>query len=289
MKVIFRADDVGYTHVHNLGTWKTLEEGFTTHCDVMLDSLAVEEALVYLKEKPWISVGWHTHFWGKPVLDSKVIPSLMNANGRLKWQRINQSDHPVEGIVYDEILKECYAEAERCRRILGRYPDTCNNFDETTELGKALKTVCDDLKIPYGFLGGLGAHDKIAIPRDDYKELHITEYFTSGKHPATPKLRVNLFDQYDPAAAIVDMPIKEDVIWERSLHPGYLDDLVLEEQHCTIHRVKDVEAYCDQRVFDWIIANKIELINRNDALFGTHQYQDHLKEINSPLWVGNFK
>lgn len=285
MKVIFRADDVGYTHVHNLGTWKTIEEGFTTHCDVMLDSLAAEEALAYLKQKTWISVGWHTHFWGKPILPIQEVRSLVDESGRFKWRRINQCEHPVEGILYPEILKECYAEAEFCKKILGRYPDTCNNFDQNTELGKALKVVCDDLKIPYGFLGGLGAHDHIAIPRDEYKHLNITEYFTSGKHPATPKLRVSLFDDYDPAAAIIDMPIREDIIWERSLHPGYLDDLVLQEQHCTIHRVRDVEAYCDRRVHDWILANQIELINRCDALYGTCFYQTHLKEIQSDLWI----
>ena len=37
MKIVFRADDVGYTHVHNLGTLKTLEEGVVSDCECMFD------------------------------------------------------------------------------------------------------------------------------------------------------------------------------------------------------------------------------------------------------------
>lgn len=288
MKVVFRADDVGYTAVHNLGTFKTIEEGVVTHCDVMLDGLAAMQALVFLRDRPWISVGWHTHFWGRPVLDPSQVPSLVNGQGRLKWQRIDHCEHPVTGIVYQEILDECYAEAERCRQILGRYPDTCNGgFDTATPLGRALKTVCDDLSIPYDFEGGSGPNGLEKQPSEKYRPLHFQEYFTSGRHPATPaKMRVENFAQYDPLTAILDMPIREDVIWERSQHPGYLDDLVLAEQHCTIHRVKDVAVLTDPRLQQWIRDHRIELVNRVDVLTGSHSYQDHLKAIGSPLWVG---
>ena len=40
---------------------------------------------------------------------------------------------------------------------------------------------------------------------------------------------------------------------------------------------------------NWIIENHVELINFRDALYGTNELQDHLKAINSPLWIGNMK
>ena len=40
---------------------------------------------------------------------------------------------------------------------------------------------------------------------------------------------------------------------------------------------------------EWIINNKIELISQRDAIYGTSEFQNHLKEINSPLWIGNYK
>ena len=70
-----------------------------------------------------------------------------------------------------------------------------------------------------------------------------------------------------------------------SRHPGFLDDYVLAESSCTLPRVKDVEALCDERVIQWIIDNRIELVNHRDALYGTNEYQEHLKETGSPLYL----
>ena len=49
--------------------------------------------------------------------------------------------------------------------------------------------------------------------------------------------------------------------------------------------MKDVEALCDERVIQWIIDNRIELVNHRDALYGTNEYQEHLKETGSPLYL----
>ncbi len=101
----------------------------------------------------------------------------------------------------------------------------------------------------------------------------------------TKSLNVEDFPFYNPAAAIMDIPIMEDRVWMFSKHPGFLDDYVLAESSCTIPRVKDVEALCDPAVIAWIKENKIELINHRDALYGTHEYQNHLRAIGSDLAV----
>lgn len=289
MKVVLRADDVGYTHVHNLGTFKTMTEGFCTHCDIMFDGFGAQEACLFLKDRPWISIGWHPHFWCKPVLEEDKVKSLVDDTGRLKWHRIDCKEHPVYDVDEKELENECRAQLKMCKELIGRYPDTCTIIEDNGNKAKILRKLCDEYKIHYDFMGGIGPNGKEHVVLNRYKTLNIKEYFTSGIHPANPKLRVHLFDNYDPVLAIIDMPIEEETIFIRSLHPGYLDDLILKEQHCTIHRVKDVEAYCDQRLLNWIIDNKIELINNHDALYGTNQFQNHLKEISSPLWVGNMK
>ena len=68
MKLIVRIDDIGYTDINNMGSFLAIHEGIATAADVMLDTPGTEDALRRLKECPWISVGWHTHFWGSPVL-----------------------------------------------------------------------------------------------------------------------------------------------------------------------------------------------------------------------------
>ncbi len=280
MKVIFRADDVGYTYTHNLGTFKALDEGVVTACDVMLDTPGFEDAAKKLRDYPWITIGWHTHFWGRPVLSPSEVPSMVNSEGKFKWRK----DHSLENeIDLDEAVKECRAEIERCKDLMGRIPDTCNPW--FTKLGEAVRIVCDEYGITYNFLSDNNNNGHPVETDPKYADKNIRQWH--GAHPQS--LNVVDFPQYDPLKAIMEMPTDDDsVIWMAVRHPGYLDDYVLAESSCTIPRVKDVEAYCSPVLKDWIIENKIELVSTTDALYGTNNYQEHLKEINSPLWTGNY-
>ena len=296
MKIIFRADDVGYTHVHNLGTLKAIEDGVITHCDCMFDWPGVVEMLEYLRDKPWISVGWHPHLWGHPILDPSEVPSLVSADGNFKWKRIDQKEHPVEGVDYEEMVKEFRAQMEFCKEHLGRYPDVYHGGGNPNDpKAKALLQVADEYHLPHSFMNNK-RHGRVTTASEEFRHLNIwgTMETTSQEglvvlpgHSST--LNVLNFLQYDPESAILKLPIEDDKITVKILHPGYLDDTILREQSCNIHRVRDVEAFTSPRVRQWIIDNKVEMVNTYDALYGTSRYQDHLKEINSPLWIGNMK
>lgn len=119
MKLVIRADDVGYTDVCNIGAFETIDNGVVTSADVMLDCPGTEDALRRLKDRPWISVGWHAHFWGAPVLDPGSVPTLYDPsrNGFRKDLR------ELEDVDYDEALAECRTELDRCVNILGKAPD----------------------------------------------------------------------------------------------------------------------------------------------------------------------
>ena len=122
LKMIIRADDVGYTNICNGGAFETLERGVVTSADVMLDTPGTVDALERLKALPWISVGWHAHFWGSPVLDPKQVPSLViKEAGRIRFRKDLRSANDV---VFEESLMECRAQIALCCRILGRAPDT---------------------------------------------------------------------------------------------------------------------------------------------------------------------
>ncbi len=283
MKVIFRADDVGYTYTHNLGTWKAMDEGVVTACDTMLDTPGFEDACKKLKDYPWITIGWHTHFWGRPVLSPSEVPSMVNEEGKFKWRKDRKLQNDID---YDEAVKECRAQIERCKDLMGRIPDVAGASPDSV-LGKAICAVCDEYGIVYNFTSGVGYGGRVTKADPKYADRNIQEWVdTSGKH--TKSLNVVDFPYYDPLGSIMEMPLDDDsIIWLRSQHPGFLDDYILAESSCTIPRVKDVEAYCSPVLKDWIIENKIELVNTTDALYGTNKYQEHLKDINSPLYVGN--
>ena len=87
MKLVMRADDFGYTKAYNDGMIKAVREGVVTYVDLMLDCPGTEDAIEQIKAYPWVSVGWHGgHFWGRPVADPKLIPSLLNEAGQFKFR-----------------------------------------------------------------------------------------------------------------------------------------------------------------------------------------------------------
>ncbi len=51
-------------------------------------------------------------------------------------------------------------------------------------------------------------------------------------------------------------------------------------------RSVDVHALCSEEVKGWIREHGIELVNIRDAIYGTNEYQNHLRVVQSPLYTG---
>ena len=172
---------------------------------------------------------------------------------------------------------------------------------EDSVFAKAMTDTCEKYGIHYGFASrsnppGRPASDVLIPAREKYAALDI---YNPGPRNAYKGW------QNGPAAAYTDYnPLENYIIADpdnmaahrvglQAWHPGYLDDFIWFDANkpgntMTWVRVMDVEWMTSERCKKAIIENKIELINTHDALFGTNIYQDHLKAIGSPLWVGNF-
>jgi predicted glycoside hydrolase/deacetylase ChbG (UPF0249 family) len=321
-KMIVRADDVDHSRVCNIGSFEAIDKGVVTSADVMLDSPGTEDALERLRAMTWISVGWHMHMWGAPVLDPKHVPSLVEKNGEFAG-RFRLDLGQANDVVYDEALTELRAQLDRCIRILGRAPDAGGGGRGDSPWGRACKQVHDDYGIPYGFASSAPPNDKYikkieaaqqageewakyysATPRPGGK---ADERWASRKifTPAGTTAYIDLLTdsisrvekEYDPVlfytedrAGILKYP--DDMIFVQSWHPGYVDYYVYRlgergnrarAQQFVIGRTQDVAALCDVRLKDWIKQNRIELVNLRDALYGTREYQNHLRLIGSDL------
>jgi predicted glycoside hydrolase/deacetylase ChbG (UPF0249 family) len=321
-KMVVRADDVGHSKVCNIGTFETIEKGVVTSADVMLDSPGTEDALERLKAFPWISVGWHMHMWGAPVLDPKQVPSLVEKDGQFAGRfRLDLSQ--ADNVVYDEAVRELRAQLNRCIRILGRVPDTGGGGRGNSPWGRACKQVSDEYGIAYGFENSAPADDKYLKKIKDAQQAgeEWAKYYSATPRPggkadekwASRKIfnaagttaYIDLLTdsiskvekEYDPVlfytedrAGILKYP--DDVIITQSWHPGYVDYYVYRlgergnrarAQQFVIGRTQDVVALCEVRLKNWIKENRIELVNFRDALYGTKEYQNHLRLIGSDL------
>lgn len=294
-KMIIRADDVGYTHVFNLGTFEAIRNGVVTSADVMLESPGTEEALTLLKDMAWISVGWHSHFWCSPVLPAEKVQSLLIPG----TDRFRHDIQSTEEMDEEELYQECQAQMKRCIKTLGRAPDTTNLSTQQTLFNRVKKQICDEYGIAYqfGIKKGKGQVDK---PLEKWSHLKI---FVPSPQNAYKEIEnesiTDQYERYDPVKYYTEDPdhlldLPDDVIVEQSWHPGYVDYFVYKQgdygpraRYFTSVRTEDVAALTSDRLKNWIKEHKIELINFRDALYGTNEYQNYLHAIDSDLYIGN--
>jgi len=293
MRMIFRADDVGYTDVNDIGAFETMERGVVSAADVMLDTPGTVGALTRLREMPWISVGWHTHFWGSPVLDPGLVPSLIiSGTGRFRHDLRTAQDFS-----YDELLAEMRAQIDRCLSILGRVPDTGGSglsFD--APFAKAVGQICSEYGIPVNFAYKTG-RDGMAPPDDRWADSKIYIMDPDPAYRAATTDTLELFQNYDPVRYYTDDlfgigSFPADAVLEQSWHPGYLDHYNMRDgdygpraAHFTLLRIIDVHALCSGELHNWIRENGIELCNFRDALYGTRSYQNHLRMTGNDLYL----
>lgn len=297
MKLIVRADDVGYTNVCNIGAFETMYNGVTTAADLMLDTPGTIDAMERLKELPWISVGWHNHFWGSPVLDPSKVPTMYDT----KTGHFRTNLRFAEDVSYDECLAEMRAQMDRCVKVLGHAPDTILSFGGTTPFSRATDKIIKE----YGIISGFAYSKPFFFQEAEDRGYHAPERYANRKiymlqpGEATEKMvRTDLLEEhvtsYNPLvdlfSGVLFEEIPEDATVVFVLHPGCVDYYVCREgdsgpgsSHYLLVRPIDSHALCSAEIKTWIREKKFELCSFTDALYGTQKYQNHLRAIDSDL------
>ena len=297
-KFVIRNDDVGYSDVCNIGTFETFYNGYSTSADVMLDAPGAVDALERLRELPWISVGWHTHFWHAPILGAERCPSLViPETGRFKHR---DELYLGEDVSFDEALAEMHEELTMCMDILGRAPDVAEAPRGDSPFARAMRQVIEEYGMATNFghrmqLRPDGKFDNGPVdPKWEDAQLYIIDQrgIVAGDI-IVPTFKEQL--EYDTGRFLLEDRMRLNDLPEGSaimhgFHPGYVDyhvaklgDYGPNMCYYTVSRTYDVEGLCSQRLHDWIKENKIMLCNIRDVLYGTQEYQNHLRHIGSDL------
>jgi len=297
-RLIIRTDDVGYTNIHNLGTFETYEHGYSSHAEIMLESPGTVDALKWLREMPWVSVGWHTHFWNSAVLDPDEVKSLVIPGSN----RFRHDLRDAEDVDYDEALKEMRAQLDRCVDILGKAPDVGGIKSGTTPFTKAMAKVTAEYGMAHDYghrmhLRADGNFDNDPVdPKWESSKIYIVDQrgIVAGD---VMKETLKELENYDPVRFLLEdrakfFALPDGAALMHGFHPAYLDYYVARlgdygpnMRYYTLSRVYDVEGLCSKRLHDWIKNNDIELCSLHDAIYGTHDYQNHLRHIKSDLCV----
>ena len=298
-KLIVRTDDVGYSNVCNIGTFEVYDHGWGSHLELMLESPGTVDALERAKRYPWVSTGWHAHFWGAPVLPAEEVPSLVIP----ETGRFRHGIQRLEDISFEEILAEMRAQMDRCVHILGKAPDVGGSpFQADTPYFKAMNQVVKE----YGMISNY-AHRMHVQPNGSFINDPVDPKWESAQIYQIDQAGIVAGDligksfieqqNYDGVAFLLedrmrlnDLPDGSAII--HGWHPGYVDYYVGHEgdygpnmAYYTVSRTFDTEALCSKRFHDWMKNNDIMLCSLTDALFGTMHFQNHLRDINSDLCV----
>ncbi|MGT2906290.1 ChbG/HpnK family deacetylase [Streptococcus dentiloxodontae] len=244
VKILLRADDLGYSEAVNYGIEKSVRDGLIKSVGVMVNMPATKHGVDLLK-KYTIAFGLHTNICaGKPLTNPDHIPSLVDCHGYFKSSAIYRNA-VTDFVNFDEAVLEIKAQYQRFIELFQRKPDyfeghavTSNTFFE------ALKAVAKmyDLKYSGYSFGG----DPITIGNS-----LVTFHMES------------MNDNYNPERMLRQMVegADEKIVQLGIFHPGYLDDYLLTHSSLTFPRTKEVAMLTDNKIKKWLSNQEVDLID----------------------------
>lgn len=253
MKLLLRADDLGYSEAVNYGIEKSVKEGLINNVGIMLNMPATGHGYELLKNED-IAFGQHTNICvGKPLANPKDIPSLVESNGNFKSSRTYRNAEE-DFVIFEEALIEIEAQYQRFLHLFNRKPDyfeghaiTSKNFFKALEyfaVGNGLKYS----GIPEGENPNKNIGKDASILIGDTKVYMTME--SMGK-------------DYDPWETLKNMVANAhaDGVEMMIFHPGYLDDYILNHSSLLIPRTQEVAMLIDERVKTFLNEQGAERLN----------------------------
>ena len=251
-KLIIRADDVGYSEAVNYGIYKAVKDGMIRSVGVMPNMPFAGHGLDLLKDFD-LAVGQHTNVClGIPCADPKKIPSLLDENGEFKSSKQYREafQNGEDFVDVEEAVIEIEAQYLRFRELTGQEPEYFEaHAVASMNLFKALEIVADKYSLPLQKLRFDGGETTF-----NSKPVRILP-MKSGSPD---------YDAYECLKEGVLNVAKEDMPSVAVLHPGYLDDFILNHSSLTVNRTKEVVMLCDPAMKAWLDEHDVEQIDYRD-------------------------
>lgn len=245
MKLIMRADDLGFSEGVNYGILKAVKDGVITSVGIMTNMESAQHGFDLIKGFD-IALGQHTNICvGKPLSDPKLIPSLVQENGEFctsKEIRVRKEDT----INIKECEIEIEAQLHKFIEITGRKPDyfECHAvFSQNFFI--ALKNIAKKYDLFF---------ENPCFDKEWEKENGIVGF---------PFEKLDENGLYDPKAFMnKNIHIMEENPCAVAIfHPGYLDQYILTHSSYTNIRAMECDFLCSQWLKDWIKEHQVQLVD----------------------------
>lgn len=248
-----RASDYGMTEGITDGCLKAVRDGILKDVGLMTNNPSAERAAEEIKKYPWVCVGQDLNlFSGWPVTDPKLIPTLVNKEGRLLSSRERKEQNCLDRLDYDEVILEMENQIKKFIKLMGRAPIYLAGHSlEPEVVKKAIRTLCEKYK---------------AVDYSDlYKYFGENWYMKNVKvDPKDPKPFYDLNAQAQ--TDVVDFIIHDKCkILNREFaildtHCGFCDGDLLDMSTVSVVRGKEAQAFCSPLLKQWIEENHIRMV-----------------------------
>lgn len=252
-KFILNADDLGMSEAINFGIAKSVREGIVKSTSLMVNMPETKAGASLIQATdPTVEINLHINFTlGKPVTDAKKIPSLVDANGIF----LSSSHYKNGGTLtfdYHEIKQEMEAQILCFKELLGEFPVHM----ETHSVGdQAVGQALFELAEKYGI------HANLFYGYQPPKELpfRVAEIPDFGKLMSVLNRGTKLSDFTDDAFGYETLP--EETVIELHLHPGFLDQYVLDHSTLTLPRCQDLETLTSSALKKWFETKGYQVVD----------------------------
>lgn len=247
-KVVFRADDLGYSEGVNYGIDKAIRQGLIGSLGVMVNMPASQHGVDLVKGYD-IALSVHvTISSGRPLTDPSCIPSLVQEDGTFQPSYAYRSSTK-DRVVFEEALLEVEAQYQQFVAFFGRKPDYMEGHAvASATFFRAIETIADKYGVTYS-----------GLPQDFSQPICI----------GNSQVRMNvecMLPDYDPSAMVqrVVSQMTEEVVELFVCHPGYLDQELLDTSSLTLARPLEVAMLTDPRTKSWLEEQGVALLDYRD-------------------------
>lgn len=268
MKMMIQADDFAISTAVADGIIACARAGMMTQTGLFSNMKCAAYAVERIKEFPNVLLGQDLNLCaGYPITDPKLIPSLVQENGKFKTSKMHKELDKVDQhhVPYEEAYLEYDNQVKHFIKLVGKKPGYIGGHAwASEETNRALDDIAEKYQI--------------------FNPMKMTD-FTLEKDLemiwAKPIQRANGNWEFNALTQIENDPLtmfKEGKLDERlhealtnedvfmlHTHAGFVDrDLVLESSYTTI-RAMEAGFLCSEELRQWIQENNIELVNYADV------------------------
>lgn len=240
MKIIFNADDFGCSRGINFGIIDSFQKGLLTSTTLMVTMPGVKHTVELMKENPNLGVGLHLNFsLGNPITSGE---SLTDSNNKLMKPFQLPKNYVYKKV---DIANEIQAQFDHFLNLTSKFPTHIDTHLFTSDKIEVIKN--EVIKF--------GQENNIPVRNQE-----INEY---------PKVKFISHHNYNLPADLSYIPKHIDDILgteiaEIMVHPGYIDQYLLDNSSYAIEKAKEVEFLTSSKIKKIFKKQNVDFISYKD-------------------------